>query len=332
MPGRRGSTHLLCGQLHVRRAGGDDEAIAELALLQHGIVSRRQLLEVGIGERSIDHRLGVGRLRRLHSGVYAVGHEANGRCGVALAAVLIAAPSAAVSHSTAVVLRDLGEAPALPVHVTATEARRRRRGIVVHRAVLPPEDVEIVDGIPVTSVARTLLDMSGVGDGGRLRRLVKRAEFEGLVDGDALAEILERYPRRRGRRALARIVEGHVVGAGRTRSELEDRFLAFCADRGLPMPETNVVVELPGGTIEVDCLWRKAGLVVELDGRRAHATEIAFEADRARDRSLIAAGLVPMRVTWAHLHRDPDTLERELRDALDTRPRHGRRFAHTGGG
>lgn len=326
MPDGRRFTHLLCGQIHVRRAEGDDDAIAELATLQHGIASRPQLLELGVSGRSIDHRLGVGRLRRLHAGVYAVGHESIGLSGFALAAVLSATPGAAASHATAVALWSLGEAPGLPVHVTATEARARRRGVVIHRSVLPPEEVAIVDGIPVTSVARTILDESGARSDRSLRRLIKQAEFAELVDSEALAEILERYPRRRGRRALARIVAGYILDAGVTRSELEDRFLAFCASRGLPLPETNVEIEVADRTLEVDCVWRKARLIVELDSRRAHHTDTAFEDDRARDRALIAARWIPMRVTWAHLHRDPDTLERDIRDALDARVRDERGF------
>lgn len=330
MPDGRRFTHLLCGQIYVRRAEGDDEAIGEVATRQGGIVSRSQLAELGVGRRAIEHRMRTARLRRIHPGVYAVGHGAIGLTGFAFAAVASVAPGAA-SHATAVALWGLGEEPAGPVHVTATGRRRPRRGVVVHHAVLPPADRALIEGIPVTSVARTILDESAVRSRQRLRRLVKEAEFAGLVDCDALADVLARHPRRRGRRALARIVDEYVLGAGRTRSELEDRFLAFRASRGLPMPETNVVLDLPSGKIEVDCLWRDARLVVELDGRQAHSTAGAFEADRARDRRLVAAGWRPMRVTWAHLHRDSDTLEREIRGALDTASADARRSGHTVG-
>ena len=134
---------------------------------------------------------------------------------------------------------------------------------------------------------------------------------------ESIVAILERYPRRRGRRNLARIVEG-FLGAGRTRSDLEAAFLGFCSERGLPLPETNAPLSVGGRTFEVDCLWRSAKLIVELDGGAAHGTDAGFHDDRARDGVLIGAGWGPMRVTWAHLLHGPDALEREIRDALAT--------------
>jgi hypothetical protein len=267
----------------------------------------------------------------VHPGVYAVGHEALPYPARVAAAVLSLLPNAAASHLSAAALWGLCDRTDGPIAITATESRRARPGVRIHRAALPDPELSLVAGIPVTAVARTLLDLSGQVREHRLRRLVKQAEFLRLTDLPSLAALLERHPRRRGRRSLARIVRGYAVGAGRTRSELEDRFLAFCADRGLPLPETNQVLEVGGRRLEVDCVWREARLVVELDGGKAHGTAMAFEADRARDRALIAARWAPMRVTWAHVHGDPDTLEREIRDALGTRLRDPRGFAHTGG-
>jgi hypothetical protein len=160
-----------------------------------------------------------------------------------------------------------------------------------------------------------LLDLSGRTNERLLRRLVKRAEFGRLTTMMELARILDRYPRRQGRRALARIVAGAAAAAGPTRSELEDRFLEFCAEHGLPAPETNVILEIAGQRIEVDCLWRERRLVVELDGYRAHGTAVAFEDDRARDRALVATGWRPVRVTWSQLHARPKVLASELRAA-----------------
>jgi hypothetical protein len=332
VPDRRRFTPLLCGHIHVRRAEDtDDEAIAWLARRQHGIVARRQLVDLGLSRRAIEHRLAAGRLRRIHAGVYAVGHEALPYTARVAAAVLSVGPDAAASHLTAAALWGLCEPPTGTIATTATESRRPRSGIRIHRAQLPPSELDLVDGISVTSVPRTLLDLSGHLEDRRLRRLVKQAEFLGLTDLAALTAILDCYPRRRGRRALARIVRGYALEAGRTRSELEDRFLAFCARRGLPLPETNQLLDLDGRRFEVDCLWREARLIVELDGREAHRTDAAFEEDRARDRTLTAAGWSPMRVTWAHLHDSADALEHEIRSTLDTRLLHPRGFVHTGG-
>jgi very-short-patch-repair endonuclease len=174
----------------------------------------------------------------------------------------------------------------------------------------------------VTSVPRTLLDLSAQTPSS-LRRLVKQAEFMRLVDATALAAVLEWFPTRAGRQRLAAILDGGLLGAGRTRSELEDRFLAFCRRQRLPMPETNVVLDVGRQRLEVDCVWRDARVVVELDGHQAHGGRLAFERDRDRDRALIAAGWVPLRVTWAQLERDAVAVASELRETL-ARRRSGR--------
>ena len=318
-------THLVWGQIHVRAAGlFDDEVIGRLAGLQHGVVSRRQLLELGIGPRSIEYRLAHGRLRRVHSGVYAVGHPALSYEGRVAAAVLAMGTGAVASHRTAASLRAI-EKPSFPVHVTVPQRREAQPGIMIHRGTPPRDEVEVVKGIPTTTVARTLLDCSGVLRPSRIRRLVKQAEFLGLTDARALVAILQRYPRRQGRPGLAEVVRSVHLGTGKSRSEMEDLFLDFLVARQLPLPERNVVLRVGGHTLEVDCLWREARLVVELDGREAHSTDTAFQDDRARDRILIAARWWPMRITWEQLHMEPDALETDIRSIIDQPPA-GRRL------
>jgi very-short-patch-repair endonuclease len=196
--------------------------------------------------------------------------------------------------------------------------------VAIHRGNLPPEELGVMRGIVVTSAPRTLLDLSGVATEPRLRRLVKEAEFQSLCDAESLHEVLARHPRKRGRRTLARLVEDHVLAGRATRSEMEDRFLAFCAHRDLPLPETNVALEIGGRRFEIDCLWRGERVALELDGRRAHATDTAFESDRERDRMLLAAGWTPTRATWTQLHQYGDALEADLRTILRRfRPRIG---------
>lgn len=319
MADQRRNTHLLCGQIYVGEEGaGPDRLIAGLATRQHGVVSRRQLLALGVTDRMIEHRLALGSLRSIHPGVHAAGHGALPYPAKVAAAVLAVTGEAVASHMTSLALRRMvAQRPGI-VHVTATQPRTRRRGVAIHRAVLPDGEVEIVDGIPATSVARTLLDLSGPCDRRGLRRLVKEAEFQGVVDFRELEEILERYPRRRGRRTLAEIVRAYAP-TGRTRSELEDRFLALCAAEHLPMPQTNVALQVAGEQLEVDCLWADARLIVELDGWQAHGRESAFHDDRARDRALVAGGYRPMRITWTQLDRDGSAIAAEIRAAL--RPR-----------
>ena len=320
MPDERESTRLLCGSIHFRQPGaGDDEVIAALAERQRGVVARWQLLELGITADAIAYRLRVGRLRRLFPGaraVYAVGHESLPLIARAMAAALTTGPKSAISHWTTLALHGLIERPRPLIHVTTPLQRRARRGLFIHRAVLPRDEVEIVDGVPATSVARTCLDISADRDERALRALIKRAEYEGLLTADDIVAILARYPRRRGRGTLVRIAYGYALRAGPTLSPIEDDFAEFCGQRGIPLGQTNMPIRA-GGRVRIgDCVWHDARVVVELDGRDAHTRQLAFEDDRERDRSLAASGWRPVRVTSAHLRGDPDALEADLRSLL----------------
>ena len=321
MPDERGLRHLLRALTHVREAGlRGDEAIAALAGRQHGVVARWQLLELGISRRAIQHRLATGRLRPLYPGAawaaYAVGHGALPLAGHALAATITAGPGAAASYWTSLALRDLLERPRPLIHVTTPHARRPRRGLFIHRAVLPDRDLDLVDGVPVTALARTFLDLSAERDERTLRTLIKRAEFKRLIKPHDIVDILARYPRRRGRRTLARIAAGYALTAGPTMSPIEDDFAEFCGERGIPLGEANVPIVAGGRTRVVDRLYREARLAVELDGRDAHERGLAFEADRERDRALTAAGWRPVRVTDAQMRFAADALEADLRRLL----------------
>lgn len=296
---------------------GIDARIGLLATLQHGIVTWGQLLRLGIAERSIRHRLTTGRLHKIHRGVYAVGHRALTNESRWTAAVFAVDPGA-LSHFAAGSAWRFIDAGG-PIHVSSERPRRSRRGLVIHRAVLPPEDLAIVEGIDVTSVERTLLDLSQTTGERRLRSWVREAEFRELTDAARLASALDRHPRRRGRRNLCRVVEQLSFGKGVTRSELERLFLDFLRERGLPEPALNVEIQVDSNSFVLDCLWRDFGLVVELDGRSAHAEGGRHDRDTWRDRKLLLGGLETIRVTWRQLVQAPDELERDLRAAFSQR-------------
>jgi hypothetical protein len=321
----RGFTHLISGQVHVRGYGGDDEEIARLARRAWGVVSRRQLLDLGLSARKIDGRLRLGRLRALFPGVYAAGHDALDPAGRLVAGLLYAAPAAA-GFDSALWVHGLARWRR-PIHVTAPAPHRPQHGLVIHRRRLPACEIVQVGGIPVVSVERTLLDVSGRVGPRALRRLVKDAEYRGLTSIGALDAVLARHPRLPGRRTLARIIETYGE-VGPTASALEDSFAALCAARGLPLPETAVRVPVGAVTYELDCLWREHGVAVELDGRQAHARRTAFEDDRERDRRLLAAGIATIRITARQLEREGDAVERDLRATLGLPAPHGRRITH----
>src|SRR3712207_6216201 len=137
-----------------------DRRIAALAHRQHGVVARRQLAEVGLGRGAIDHRLGCGRLLVVHRGVYAVGYRRMTRQARWMAAVLAAGPGAVLSHRAAAALWQIRRPDG--IEVTRESKGRSRPGITVHTAPLPPDEVTEVDGIPTTTVPRTLLDLAAV--------------------------------------------------------------------------------------------------------------------------------------------------------------------------
>ena len=150
----------------------------------------------------------------------------------------------------------------------------------------------VKDGIPVTIVSRTLFDLAAVLSSGQLERAVNEAEIRRLWDRLSLQDLLVRHPRR--------------PGAAKIRTVLA----------GIERPQTNVPLLVEGRWIEVDCVWRRQYLIVELDGRETHGTAHAFENDHARDRALITAGWHVMRITWRQLHDEPEAIARDLRAFL----------------
>jgi very-short-patch-repair endonuclease len=291
-----------------------EQRLAALAKRQYGVVSRRQLRALGLGPGAIDSRLRSGRLHAVHRGVYAVGHAGLNQRGIWLAAVLAHGEGAALSHLSAAALWGLLP-PAQPVDVTSAHGRPGRRGIRLHRAALHPEERGMRHGVPVTSVARTLLDVAELVPERRLRRAYEEADRLGLLRRDALERACDRGRGRRGLAAIGRLVAEERSGA--TRSSLEDLFLVLCRTHRLPAPIVNA--SLLG--FEVDALWPEQRLVVELDGFAFHRHRAAFERDRSRDAALQATGYRVVRFTHRRLQREPGAVAGELRALLSGRLR-----------
>jgi very-short-patch-repair endonuclease len=283
--------------------------IVALAERQHGVVARQQLLRAGVFPHVIDHKLALGRLHRLHRGVYAVGHCRLTREGRWMGAVLAAGEGAVLSHRAAAALLGLGHF--LRIEVTAP-AHRARPGIDVHTSIVPPDEVTAEQGIPVTTIPRTLVDLASVLPPHRVERAVNEAEVQRHTDHLSLADLVERYPGRRGIRTIKSVLARLETGVTVTRSELESRFLAFTRQARLTSPLVNA--HLLG--FECDCVWPKQRVIVELDGHATHSTREAFEQDRARDRTLQAEGWQVVRVTWRQLHESPEGLAADLRKIL----------------
>jgi putative AbiEi antitoxin of type IV toxin-antitoxin system len=244
---------------------------------QHGRVAWGQLVAAGVDAEQIKRWLADGRLRRVHHGVYAVGHEAPSVDGDYMAAVLACGESAVLSHRPAAhKLRLIPASPPPPEVTVPTTAGRRRPGIVVHRVkTLAPLDTSTLDGIPIATVPRILLDLAPSISATDLARACHEAWVRHRTGPDHVEACIARNPRKKGAAKLRR-----ALGADVTLSALEARFVALLRRHGLPLPRTNV----DRGGDKVDCHWPRHDLTVELLSYRFHATRRAFETDVARRR------------------------------------------------
>jgi very-short-patch-repair endonuclease len=289
-----------------------DARIAELAGRQHGVVARWQLMAMGLGRDAIDRRLRAKRLLPLHRSVYAVGHRSGSREAAWMAAVLAGGAGAALSCRSAANLWRLRASSWTRIEVTTTRGQHPRPGIQFHRSALPADETTTRDGIPVTTVPRTLFDLASLLDLRQLERAVNEAEVLRLWDELSLHDLLDRYPRRPGAPKVRAVLKARAEGATVTKSDLEALFLTFADRFGLPRPETNVVIE----GCEVDCVWREQRLVIEVDGWETHATRAAFERDREKSRVLQAAGWRCVPVTYRHLRYSQHEVARDVRRLL----------------
>ncbi len=293
-----------------------DVLLARLAARQYGHVSYAQLIELGFTRSEIATRIRLGRLIRVYPGVYAVGHPRPEPIARAAAAVLACGDQAALSYFSAAALWGFVKRwPQIP-EVTVP-ARRRPSGIRVHlHPALESQDIRRHRGIRVTSPARTVLDIAPRLTQARRARAVNEARLNAGLRVNHLADAIARNPYHRGTRLLRPFAE-HATGP--TRSEFEDRFLAFAREYGLPTPQMNVRVI----GYEVDALFADAKVVVELDGWEFHSSKRSFERDRERDAALLAAGYVSLRVTWERLTGAPQREAARLQAILISRAGHG---------
>jgi very-short-patch-repair endonuclease len=276
------------------------QALADLAGRQHGVVSMLQLKQIGWPSSTVSDAVRQGRLHPIHRGVYAVGHEAitwEARC---LAAVL-ARPGSVASHVTAAWIHGLLRSRPGTIHLTAPTRQRLKRDFVVHFARLDADDVVTVGGIPVTSPGRTVLDLAAGETARGLGRLLERAEEREVLDRRRFEATLSRAGGHPGRGKFAAALRAHFPRDAVLRSNLERRFRDLVIAAGLPRPQTNVAVE----GYELDAYWEAEGFAVELDVYATHGSARSFEADRERADDLLLAGIELIRVTDVRLTREP---------------------------
>jgi very-short-patch-repair endonuclease len=285
--------------------------VQALAGGQHGIVEWEQLREAGLSRREIERRVEAGWLVPQHRGVYAVGHTALTYYSHLIAAVYACGPQALASHRSAGKLWGILRG-SQPIEVTAPRSRKPKKGFTLHRSrLIHPEDGATIDNIPVTSLARTLVDLADVLSEERLADAVNEAELRQIFDLKPVERVLERLPGRNGRHKLNRVLATYRPVQPVTRSKGERLVYRICEQHGLPRPRVNTWVH----SGEVDFYWPEAGLVLEFDGG-VHQTTRAFYEDRERDRELAAQGIHVVRAT----DRDePAVLAKELQAILAVR-------------
>jgi len=291
------------------------QQLAALAHRQHGVVSIRQLRKLGYSYKSVRRAVEAGRLHRIHHGVFAVGHtnlSLEGRC---LAAVLASGPKSLLSHYSAGWLLGLISTRPVPVHVTTPVPRKRRDALRIHHSrTLIDADQALERGIPVTSVARTALDLAAITRFRNLRRLLRRAEELRVFDLGDFRSVLARNRGHRGAFPLDRALD--IYEPPRlTRSELEREFMVYAEEFGLPRPVPNFAA----AGFELDVYWPELRFAVELDVYATHGAHEPFEEDRLRDEDLKLAGIELTRVTGRRFEREPRQVMERINRLLDQR-------------
>jgi len=234
-----------------------------------------------------------------------------------MAAVLASGPGALLSHHTAAALWGIRGSSGGAIHVTVPHKSTSTKRIRRHFSIVPPDERTVEEGIPVTSVHRTIFDLAAAASADEVAAMIKEAEYLNRWDRLSLPDLLKRYPGKGGSRkirsALQRITEEPPC---RQRSKLKERFAPFLRRHSLSLPRFNDWILLGSKRYRVDCHWPQLRLIVELDGWEGHSTRSAFQDDRARDRALHAAGYSVIHLTWAQLDSEPTEVAADLRRLL----------------
>lgn len=271
------------------------------------------MLAAGWDDDAISYRLKQGRLFRVHPGVYAVGTPPVSPLERAMAAVLACGPHAVLSHGSALTLWGIWKRWDTPFHVTIA-GDRRPKGIRVHRVNhLDRRDHTRHYGVPVTTLARAVLDQAPHIRPTALTRALNDGRLTGHLHLSSLEDLIARHPHHYGRPHLEAVLRSSPERP--TRSYLEDTFPSLCERHDLPIPEMNTTV----CGYEVDALFADAKLIVELDGWDFHSSRTAFERDRERDAVTLEAGFETLRITAERYERDPDGEAARLRQILARR-------------
>jgi hypothetical protein len=297
-------------------------SLADVATRQHGVISMAQLRAQGYAKSTVIEWVASGRFHQLHRGVYAVGHRKLTWYSRCWAALLAAEPDeaapwrAAASHYSAAYLWGLLRFTPDAMHVTAPTRRRAKRNFRVHfSSILAEEDRAVREGLPVTAVPRTLLDLAIRARPEQLEGYLERAEDRDLLDVRAIEDVLARAGGHRGRGRLGQALAIYRPDPAFTRSKFERRFRRAVIAAGLPAPSMNFNV----AGFELDAYWPDLRFAVELDVFETHGSRAAFERDHLRHEELKLVGIEMLRITAPRLEREPQAVLRNLAVLLERR-------------
>jgi predicted transcriptional regulator of viral defense system len=312
-------THVVRDRRGFPSPRSRERALAVRAAAQHGVVAYGDLLDLGFSSDQIQRMADAHRLHRVHRGVYTVGHPLLSARGHWMAAVLARGPEALLSHRSGAALTGVRRTSITYVEVTVPSPRAPIDGVrtYVNRR-LAPQDRDEIDGIPCTSLARTLLDLAAILPRREIERACDEAEVQELFDLKALEDVLERSHGCRGTATLRAVLAEHRIGTTRTRRGLEERTLRLLDGAAIPRAEVNTRVFCrPGVMPEVDFLWRRERLPLETDGNQFHHTPRQIARDRRKEADLVRAGYRVLRATWDQLQQQPLSVALMVKAALE---------------
>lgn len=303
----------------------DPQTVEQLAGGQHAVFALWQQGEAGLTRHVLAARVVANHLYRIHQGVYALVPEElltpNGR---RMAAVLACGRDAALSLYSAIKLRGLMDSSRTEIDVTvSTRGGRARHGIRIHRSVtLRPRDVELVQGIPCTTLARTIFDLAGLLSERALERLLDEAVFQEVLDLAALDEQIQHNAGRSKARAnLRRALTIHRPGETLTDGPLGEEMLALIRSTDLPWPKLQHWIDLGDDEpmIQADFAWPEVMVIVETDGQQAHGKPLRTVSDYRRDQRAAKAGWHTIRASRQQIRGEPERLKATLTTVIKRR-------------
>ncbi|MGK2933107.1 MAG: type IV toxin-antitoxin system AbiEi family antitoxin domain-containing protein [Solirubrobacterales bacterium] len=301
------------------------QVIRSVASGQHGLVSRRQLLDLGVGEGLIAHAARSGRLLRVFPGVYVLGRRADSYRSIWLAAVMAAGPDAALAGESAAAAWGFAK-PSSLIFVARPRGRRqhvpgsgphRRFSTSVSTSRLLPTEANRIGPLEVCSVPAVLVQLAGTSNKYKLRRAFIEASRKGLLSKTNLAHCRSIGRDFRGMANLVELIDLWHPESAKAKSYMEGDFFLLCAKHKIPRPSVNAWVDGK----EVDCLWPDERVIVELDSRTFHDDQFAFDRDRVRQNAAVVAGYFVLRFTYRRIVDEPETVMAELKAVLAARSR-----------